>query len=231
MSNPISGVYIIANKINGKVYIGQSKNCKSRWAIHKSQLRNNRHYNLHLQRACNRYGIDAFVFGLISRCDEETLDQSESSWIEFYRSDDKRYGYNLASGGNLNKRLSEESRKKMSSSARARMNSDRRNPKLLRGWSGHNHSLETREKISRMRKGIVFSAEHKAKLAQKKRGVKLSEKHREKLRAVRVGNCYNMVRVTSEMKQDILDGMSIRMYRKKYKTTGGWRRIRAIREP
>ena len=37
------GIYKIENKVNGKVYIGQSVNIESRWKGHKSNLRNNKH--------------------------------------------------------------------------------------------------------------------------------------------------------------------------------------------
>ena len=41
----MSGIYIIRNKINYKVYVGQSVNTKLRIANHKNLLRNNKHEN------------------------------------------------------------------------------------------------------------------------------------------------------------------------------------------
>ena len=41
-----SGIYIIKNTINNKVYIGQSNNIQLRLNAHKRMLRNNIHGNI-----------------------------------------------------------------------------------------------------------------------------------------------------------------------------------------
>lgn len=60
-----SGIYQIVNKVNNKRYIGSSINIKQRWSAHKSELRNNKHSNKHLQAAWNYYGEAAFKFELM----------------------------------------------------------------------------------------------------------------------------------------------------------------------
>lgn len=50
------GIYYITNTINGKFYVGSSKNIKKRWARHIRDLNNNNHHNIYLQRSCNKYG-------------------------------------------------------------------------------------------------------------------------------------------------------------------------------
>lgn len=35
MAKSSSGVYVIANKVNGKIYVGLSKSIQKRWAAHK----------------------------------------------------------------------------------------------------------------------------------------------------------------------------------------------------
>ena len=47
----ISGIYKITNKVDGKFYIGSSKNLHKRWLSHRSELRRNHHCNQHLQSA------------------------------------------------------------------------------------------------------------------------------------------------------------------------------------
>jgi group I intron endonuclease len=47
----IAGVYMITNLVNNKVYIGSSTNIHKRIWRHKSVLKKNKHYNLHLQSA------------------------------------------------------------------------------------------------------------------------------------------------------------------------------------
>ena len=44
-----SGIYIIRNLINNKVYVGKSKNVKQRKNAHFSALKLNKHNNQHLQ--------------------------------------------------------------------------------------------------------------------------------------------------------------------------------------
>ena len=57
-----SGIYKILNNINGKIYIGSTKNFNKRWVTHKYLLRLNKHENKHLQYAWNKYGEVHFEF-------------------------------------------------------------------------------------------------------------------------------------------------------------------------
>ena len=54
------GIYKIENKVNGKIYVGQSIDIDTRWYNHRNELNGNRHYNEHLQNAWNKYGEDNF---------------------------------------------------------------------------------------------------------------------------------------------------------------------------
>jgi len=61
----ISGIYKIINRVNGKYYIGSSRDIisfKGRWYHHKYLLRKNRHDNILLQRAWNKNGEKNFDF-------------------------------------------------------------------------------------------------------------------------------------------------------------------------
>lgn len=57
-----SGIYKIENVVDGKKYVGSSKNLNKRRATHWRSLRNNKHHNEYLQRAFNLYGEDNFKF-------------------------------------------------------------------------------------------------------------------------------------------------------------------------
>ena len=118
--NDNCGIYAIRNKINNKLYIGQSHNIKIRWQMHKAVLRNNRAANIHLQNAWNKYGEYNFEFLIIEYCDKELLDDREIFWISYYDSTVK--GYNLQFGGNASRgwKISEESRMKLSKSLAGR---------------------------------------------------------------------------------------------------------------
>jgi group I intron endonuclease len=73
VSKKQAGIYSITNKVNGKIYIGQSKNISDRMLEHIRDLKSNRHVNWHLQRAFNKYGIENFKFDVIEFCDEREL--------------------------------------------------------------------------------------------------------------------------------------------------------------
>ena len=57
-----SGIYIIYNKESLITYVGESKHIEKRIYQHYNSLLEGRHYNNGLQKACNFYGIDSFVF-------------------------------------------------------------------------------------------------------------------------------------------------------------------------
>lgn len=93
------GIYKIENKVNGKVYIGQSVDIEDRWAHHKAKLRHNRHENAHLQSAWNQYGEDNFTFETLTECKRNELNDKEIDWISRYDSCNRKKGYNLTLGG------------------------------------------------------------------------------------------------------------------------------------
>jgi group I intron endonuclease len=107
-----SGIYLIQCLVNGKCYIGQSNDVYSRIRDHKNKLKTNKHNNLYIQRAWNKYGEENFSFSECIMCPIEDLDNYERFYIKLFSCLD--FGYNLESGGNLNKTISETSRKKMS---------------------------------------------------------------------------------------------------------------------
>ena len=57
-----SGIYKITCLQNGRVYVGQAINIKDRWTSHMQCLNRNKHHNIHLQRAWNKYGEECFKF-------------------------------------------------------------------------------------------------------------------------------------------------------------------------
>lgn len=77
-----SCIYKITNRINGKVYIGSTKNVKQRWAKHKALLRHNHHPNFHIQAAWNKYGEDSFVFEIVEECVPDELLSREQFFID-----------------------------------------------------------------------------------------------------------------------------------------------------
>ena len=113
----MSGIYKIINKINGKYYVGSSKNLSSkkgnRLSRHKTDLKYNRHVNKKLQNAYNKYGIDNFDFVVVEECQQHELLIKEQSYLN-EASKNKKNCYNLSfiSGKvEMNKQVREKIRK------------------------------------------------------------------------------------------------------------------------
>ena len=103
------GIYKITNLINGKVYIGCSKDIEHRWIAHKSEsiLEHNPQYNYSIHKAFRKYGIDNFSFEIIELVPESELFEKEKYWIAFYDSYNK--GYNETLGGDCGPTMPGES--------------------------------------------------------------------------------------------------------------------------
>lgn len=139
-------IYKITNKINGKIYIGQT--------IHTLQRRINQHLSCNsflISKALKKYSIDNFIIEEIYHSfDRYDLDTKEQYFISYY-SCMSPFGYNLTSGGNTKKTYSEETRKKLSLAKKGK--------KCLKkslSMLGHKDSLLTREKKARSLGTIPF---------------------------------------------------------------------------
>lgn len=89
----ISGIYLFVNRINGKRYIGQSKNVYLRFYRHEGERQDDMVFHL----AIAKYGWENFDWSFLERMPGATLDelnQREQYWILHYRSNEKPFGYN-----------------------------------------------------------------------------------------------------------------------------------------
>lgn len=76
-----SGIYVIENLINGKRYLGSSKNIKKRFKRHIRELNNGNHHNVYLQNSCNKYGAVNFKLKVIEICFEYELLELEQKYL------------------------------------------------------------------------------------------------------------------------------------------------------
>lgn len=87
-------IYKYENKINHKIYIGQTCDIKRRCQEHLSGTKSK---NISLiDKAIQKYGIDNFIFDIIEWT--ENYNEREEYWIQYYRSRIP-YGYNICIGG------------------------------------------------------------------------------------------------------------------------------------
>ena len=109
-----SGIYMIRNKINGKVYIGQAQNLNIREYNHIHDLRKGTHHNKHLQAAWDKYTEQNFEFSIVELCDVDKLNEREKFYIN--ELDTLKDGYNQTEGGvgARGRKASEETRRRLS---------------------------------------------------------------------------------------------------------------------
>ena len=100
------GIYKITNKVNGKVYIGQSQNIKERWAEHKRPSNFINPTKL-LYQAMKEFSLDKFSFEILEECDKTELLNREQYYISLYDSLEPN-GYNMQMGQNYRRKISKE---------------------------------------------------------------------------------------------------------------------------
>lgn len=183
----LCGIYIIKNKINNSIYVGQSKNIFHRWIHHKSLLKNNCHNNPHLQHSWNKYGEQAFEFSIIELCSKQQLNEKEIYWANKYKGN----LLNVKKCGTQNYILTAETKSKISNARK-----------------GHIVSKETRDKISNTQKGKKLKEETKRKMSMARKGHKVSAKTKNKISMAHKGKHLNPD-TEFPKKKVILDGEMI----------------------
>jgi group I intron endonuclease len=161
-----SGIYIITNKINNKVYIGQSIDLWTR--INEGYLQKlpkNKGHNRHLQRAWNKYGEESFTFEIIEYVDDyEKLNERETYWMHKYKSYDKIFGYNIdpIGGSKRGTKVSEEQKRKQSIAISGKNN----------GMYGKTHSDEVKLKLAEAHAVPIIQLDKKGNFIREWKSVK-----------------------------------------------------------
>ena len=150
-------VYVHINKINDKKYVGITKqNIKYRWRSDGSGYFRSPFF----YKAIQKYGWENFEhIVLYDNIDEKTAKLLEQHYIKYYKTKDRRYGYNMTDGGDgtWGVFVSEETRKKLSIAGK-----------------GKKRSAETRLRQSIARLGKKPTPETLIKLSESHKGNKLS---------------------------------------------------------
>lgn len=106
-------LYKIENKINGKIYIGQTKNFEKRMSAHKATNKSM------VSKAIHKYGKENFKFEKLAILEDWMIDEAEQKAIKAYNSICPN-GYNLDTGGCLQKEMSDEAKRRLSNSLKGR---------------------------------------------------------------------------------------------------------------
>lgn len=152
-------IYMVQNQVNGKFYVGQSKEPMTRWCRHQylserikkgAKLGDSCIQVIHL--AIAKYGVENFRFKILEEVDTlEGANIREGYWEQHYDSLVPN-GYNVAPGGNV-RPMTEETKRKISEANKGRQ-----------FCLGRVLSEETRRKISESNKGRVMSDETREKV-------------------------------------------------------------------
>lgn len=216
MNNKI-GIYFITNIIDNKRYIGQTINFNKRKKIHLYKLTNNKHVNKHLQNSWNKYGKENFVFELFE-CNKIELDNLEIFLIFLYKTQDRKYGYNILEGGNQNPMKNKDVVEKVSNKLKNVKYSNERKiemSKIMKEYYKYNkhpwantgpmlnrkHKKETIEKMSQMRMGHFTSEETKKKISNSNKGKKRTKKQKEKISLSKKGKPWTAARRNAQNAQ------------------------------
>lgn len=171
MEEKVGRIYCIINKVNGKLYIGQTvQTIAGRFAGHIYNATRSKS-NALISKAINKYNKDNFIVCKIWEGDVNILDDKEIYYIKLFDSKVPN-GYNLTEGGGGNRGYtpSKESVKKQV---------------LSRSW--YKHSEETKQKISISNTGKIMSEEAKEKVRLKALGRPCKEETKNKLRQITTG--------------------------------------------
>ena len=213
----VCGIYKITSPTK-RIYIGQSRNINKRRADYKGLWNCSEQRKLY--NSFLKYGFDKHKFEIINMCSIEELNDLEAYYIDLFQSNN-RHNLNIREGGigrhhspetialikqkNTGRKMSAESRRKMSESKKGKAPWNKGLKGCQVAWNkgispsqesiekgrakniGRKDSDETRKKKSEAAKGVKKSKEHAAKVGLKNRGRIVSAETRAKQSLSHIG--------------------------------------------
>lgn len=165
-------IYKITNP-SGKIYIGQTINLKDRVSRYKRyQCKNQKR----LYYSLKKYGFDLHTITIIEEVNIDILMEREKFWIEELKVNFTKYkdgnGLNLCDGGigSIGRVASEEFKIKNSKLHKGKKLSDETKKKISLSSIGRKHSEESKIKMSNSSKGKLLSEETKNKISLSLKG-------------------------------------------------------------
>ena len=158
-------VYMHTNKINNKVYVGQTcQNPAERWD-------NGNGYKTctYFYRAINKYGWDNFEHIIFAEnLTKDEANRMEKLLIILYDTKNPQYGYNLTDGGEgvTGYKMTEEQKEKIRRAMRGRTPSEETRRKIAESNKGKTHSEKTKQILRTKHKKENLSEETINKMSQ-----------------------------------------------------------------
>lgn len=220
-------VYVHINKINGKVYVGQTKSIKRRWKMEGIDYQKSSYF----YNAIQKYGWDNFEHKILKEgLSQEEANYWEDYYINYYDSLNHKKGYNIRHGG-THGALSEETKQKLSQICKEKgLWKGDLNPRHIdplygerNGMYGKHHTEETKQKISQANTGRKMPEEAKKKISATLRQHHVLAK---KVMCIETGEIFNSIRQAAEFYHISHQAIS-RVCRGERKTTAGkyWKYI------
>jgi group I intron endonuclease len=138
-----SGIYKITNITTNKFYIGSSIDIEKRWIKHKTELRNKKHHNKHLERLWHKYGELDFIFEIIIECDKIDCINYEQYFIDLLNPNINQC---KIAGSCLGRKLSKEHIEKIRIKNIVKKTSEEHKERNRQAQLGRKHSKEHIEK-------------------------------------------------------------------------------------
>lgn len=177
------GIYSLENSRTGDQYIGQSVQLSMRRSDHLRSLSRGNHYNIHLQRAFTKYGVENFSFRVLLYCESFELTRYEQFFVDALRPSYNIRRECVTSPLGCSHEVFEGTRQRISQSLQGHSVSEGTREKLRQfnlGKSLGPLSLETRQKLSQHFMGHPVSEEARYKMSEsgKKRYLNMTEEER-----------------------------------------------------
>lgn len=163
-------IYIYQNQINNKIYVGQTFNLNKRKAGHKGDTFTKKRQHP-LCNSIRKYGLDNFNILELEMVEDQDADESEQFYIQYFRSWDREYGYNIEFGGCKKKTIFEETKKKISKTSAGKCYNTPEHMERLHKINGEKRlgthlSQECKNKISQANFGKIRTEEAKCKMSK-----------------------------------------------------------------
>lgn len=145
------GIYCITNRVNGKKYVGKTKDFYKRYCQYIGDFRkkNTDRVNPHLMNAVLKDGVDSFEFTVLEFCDDtEEAAVQELYWMMHLGTLDRNFGYNLRADTTTGMITHPETSKKISDRLKKEWESGKRNghsEKLKDSWQFRDRKTQSKQ--------------------------------------------------------------------------------------